>query len=380
MSAAVPRGAEGLSAHAEGQRRGGVEVEPGNAPQEVSAVGIISVLLRHRLMIILLSLLFGFVAGFQSITAPRLYTVKASFMPKGARGSSQLGGIAAQFGVNLSSGDPTQSPQLYTDLLETRALLWPVAQRQYTIHTDSGVRTGNIVQLFNIKHPRPEVVRVKAVERLQGAIKGTLTPKTGLINLTVSTFNPELSYQITQNVLDQVNIYNLANKQKDAAATRAFVEGQVNEKLAQLRQAEDEEATFLERNRQYRMSPELTLAYQRLVSAVTMRQQLYTSLLNSYETARIEEVRDLPVITVIEPPEMPIEPDRRGGVKKTITGLLAGFLLGCLIAFPRDKMARKREAQTDDFLEYAALKREALADLTHPWRPVTRAFQSRPKA
>jgi uncharacterized protein involved in exopolysaccharide biosynthesis len=299
-------------------------------------------------------------------------------MPKGAR-TSQLGGLAAQFGVNLG-GDGASSPQLYSDLLENRTLLWPVAQRQYTIHTDSGVRTGNIIKILNIRHRRPEVVRVKAVEALQMAIKSTLMPKTGTIVVLVTTGNPELSLQIMNNLLEQVNIYNLGNRQKDAAAQREFVEKQVGEKRTELRQAEDELMNFLERNRSYRTSPELTLEEGRLERQLQMRQSLYTSLLSSYETARIEEMKDLPVITVIEQPELPIMPNPRGAVKKTITGFITGFFLAFLIAFPRDRMARKREAQTDDFIEYAALKREALGDLTHPWRPVQRAFRSRRKA
>jgi hypothetical protein len=40
-------------------------------------------------------------------------------------------------------------------------------------------------------------------------------------------------------------------------------------------------------------------------------------------------------------------------------------------------MARNREAQTDEFLEYTELKREAIGDLTHPWRPISRAMRSR---
>jgi uncharacterized protein involved in exopolysaccharide biosynthesis len=122
------------------------------------------------------------------------------------------------------------------------------------------------------------------------------------------------------------------------------------------------------------------LEYNRLQREVDRRNLIYSSLLNAYETARIEEVKDLPVITVIEPPELPIGPNMRGGVRKTAIGLLIGFVLGCLIAFARDRMARNREAQTDDFLEYAALKREAIGDLTHPWRPLTRAFGSRRRA
>jgi hypothetical protein len=60
--------------------------------------------------------------------------------------------------------------------------------------------------------------------------------------------------------------------------------------------------------------------------------------------------------------------------------MLVGFVLGCLIAFLMDRMARNKASQSDDFLEFAALRREAIGDLTHPWRPVARAFGSRRRA
>jgi uncharacterized protein involved in exopolysaccharide biosynthesis len=351
-------------------------------PQQatISAVSLFNVLLRYRWMIIILSLLFGGYAGFKSVTSAKGYTAEAQFMPKGARGGGQLSGLAAQFGVNLSGGDATNSPQFYIDLLETKGLLWPIAQKQYSIKTDSGVITGDLLKLYHIKPDRPVVMKVKVIEALQRQIKGVASVKTGVITLTVVTGNPELSMRIAQNVLDQVNVYNLANRQRQAAAERAFAERQVGEKRAELRQAESELETFLETNRSYRQSPQLMLEYNRIFREVERRNLIYSSLLSAYETARIEEVKDLPVITVIEPPEMPIGPDRRGGTRKTAIGLVIGFVLGCLIAFARDRMARNREAQTDEFLEYAALKREAIGDLTHPWRPISRAMSSRRKA
>ena len=382
MRRAHPRDTEGLSAYAEGQRTEAQrEAEFHDmSPAPITAVSILNVLLRYRVMIIVLTLLTGFYAGFRSVTSAKRFTSEAMFMPKGARGQSQLSGLAAQFGVNIASGDASQSPQMYVDLLEMTALLWPVAQQEYRITTDSGVITGNLQKLYRIKPDRPAVMKKKTVEALQGAVKGTVTPKTGVIFLTVSTGNPELSLQIARNLLDQVNIFNLTKRQEQAAAERAFAERQVGEKRAELRQAESELENFLESNRLYRQSPQLTLEYNRLERQVAMRNQIYTSLLSAYETARIEEVKDLPVINIIEPPEMAIGPDRRGGVKKTTIGLLIGFAVACMIAFVRDRMARNREAQTDDFLEFAELKREAIGDLTHPWRPLSRAISSRRRA
>jgi hypothetical protein len=50
-------------------------------------------------------------------------------------------------------------------------------------------------------------------------------------------------------------------------------------------------------------------------------------------------------------------------------------VLGCRLAFVLDRMARNRALQTDDFIEFAALRREAMTDLIHPWRPVARLFR-----
>lgn len=355
-------------------------VAPDPPPREISAVSLVNVLLRNRTMILTLALALGFFAGFQSITSSKYYTSEAQFMPKGARGQGQLGGIAAQFGISLGGGDATQSPQLYTDLLEMKALLWPVAQRQYRIATDTGVVTGDLLRIFNVKHPRPAVRRARVIDALKGAVHPTMAPKTGVIKFTVSTANPELSLQVAQNLLDQVNIYNLTRRQEQAAAERAFAERQVGEKRAELGYAESELANFLESNRQYRMSPQLTLEYGRLQRRLEMRNQIYSSMLQAFETARIEEVRDLPVITVIESPELPIGPNARGGARKTLFGILIGLVLGSALAFARDRVARQRASQSDEFLEFAALRRDAIGDLTHPWRPVARAFGARSKA
>jgi uncharacterized protein involved in exopolysaccharide biosynthesis len=347
---------------------------------EISVVSVLNVILRHRVLIVTLMLLFGFYAGFKSITSAKHYTVESQFVVKGSRTPGQLGGLAASLGINIGGGDAAQSPAFYLDLLEAKAILWPIAQKTYTVKTDTGVVTGNLIKIFNIRDRRPEVARAKVIDALKGAISSTSSIKTGVITVLVHAGRPDLAVQISANLLDQVNVYNLARRQEQAAGERAFVEKQVDEKRGELRQAEGELRDFLESNRMYAQSPELILERTRLQRQVDMRNTLYTSMLQSYEAARIDEMRDLPVISVIEPPEMPIQPDARGGVRKTLIGLAIGLVLGIVIAFFREKMAANKEAQTDDFVEFSQLKKEAVGDLTHPWRPVARAFGQRRKA
>jgi len=328
-------------------------------------------------MIVLLALTVGFYAGYTSFRSGKYYTTEAQFMPKGSSGQSQLSGLAAQFGINISGGGG-QSSQFYLDLLKSRALLGAVGAQNYTVRTDSGVITGNLVRIFRIDDPRRAVQRIKVINALKSAIEAKSSVQTGVITMRVSAGTPELAQQIGRNVIDQLNVYNLSRRQQQASAERAFVERQVAEKQAQLRQSESDLEYFLESNREYSASPQLTLQYGRLQRIVDMRQQIYTSLLQAYETARIDEVRDLPVIVVVEPPELPLEPEARGSGRKALIGMLIGLAVGILLAFLRDKMAANRAAQTDEFLEFTALRREAVGDLVHPWRPVARLFRARP--
>jgi uncharacterized protein involved in exopolysaccharide biosynthesis len=112
-------------------------------------------------------------------------------------------------------------------------------------------------------------------------------------------------------MLRLVSEFNLNRRQTKAGADRRFVETRVRESLDSLRGAEAALEAFLQRNREYRNSPQLVFAYDRLDREVRMRQQLYTTLIQSYESARIDEVRNTPVITVMEAPDLPARPDAR---------------------------------------------------------------------
>jgi uncharacterized protein involved in exopolysaccharide biosynthesis len=339
-------------------------------------VSLLSVLLRFRALIVVLAILSGFYAWYQSYSAPLSYTTSASFMPQGARGQSQLSGLAQQFG--LGGGDASQSAPFYLDLIESRSLLAQVAKRQYTMRTDSGVITGSIDKVYGLRARNPAVLKARMVDVVKGQVEKGGNPRTGVITIKVHSRTPEMAVQIAQNILDEVNKFNLNRRQAQAGAERSFVEKRLSEALVELRQAEENLQSFLMENREFKSSPSLTLEFDRLNRTVSMRQQLYTGLAQAYEQAKIEEVRDLPVITVVEPPETPIAADLQGGVRKTLIGVVIGIGLGFVIAFGTHLvMMLTRNRQSDDYLEFAELSREAMDDLTHPWRVITRLFAPR---
>ena len=350
---------------------------PPSDSDEFSVISLINTVLRHRWWILLFGLLGGAYMAYKTSQMPRLYTTEAQFIPKGSRGQSQIQGIAAQFGFAVGGGDATQSPAFYVDLLDSRPLLASVAEKQFRARTDSGLVVGNLATIYGIKNKNPDVVKSSVVNRLKGQVDQASSARTGVITVTVHAKYPELAVQIARAVLDQVNVFNLNRRQEQAAGERQFIEGRLDDAQSQLSQAENNLEGFLSENRDFRSSPTLTLEYERLNRKVNERQTVYNSLATAYEQAKIEEVRDLPVITVLEPPEFPIMPDPRGGKRRTLIGILAGLLLGTLVAFGRDRLAVNRDVHSDEYAEFAQLKQGAVSDIRHPWRRVSSLFSSR---
>ena len=90
---------------------------------------------------------------------------------------------------------------------------------------------------------------------------------------------------------------------------------------------------FLQANRRYEDSPELTFQQERLQRTISLRQQVYTGLVQALDEARIAEVRDTPVITVLQAPYLPPGPDDRSLLLAIALGLVLGGMAGVVLAF-----------------------------------------------
>src|SRR6185437_968151 len=84
---------------------------------------------------------------------------------------------------------------------------------------------------------------------------------------------------------------------------------------------------FYERNRQV-ASPELQFEEASLKREVDRVQAVYVQLGTQLEQARLQEVRDTPVISVIDPPTTPVRKSEPSIKLLALTGLL----VGCCVA------------------------------------------------
>lgn len=280
-------------------------------------------LMAYYASVVLLVVILYFVKG-------RSWTANASFAPQARRGiNTGFQGLAAQLGVTVPGGEATQSPLFYSDLLRSNMLLndvvtakYPAGDRRKAGHT--------LEQMLEIDGKTAQQRRTLTVRALRKRMVILTNAKTGVVDFSVRTPDPVTSAAVAQRLLELVNRFNLQTRQSNAAAERRFIQSRVNDVANSLRDAEDAEQSFLQRNRDYRNSPQLIFQHDRLDRAVQQQQQLYTALTQSLEQSKIEEVRDTPVITVIEQPEQPAFPDSLGigvlGVILVALGTMFGLV------------------------------------------------------
>jgi uncharacterized protein involved in exopolysaccharide biosynthesis len=299
-----------------------------NEDDEISVLAVASVLLRWRRRIVALGglgMVLGFAAG---LSSTRLYVSAAMFMPQ-AEGNtpSAFAQAATQFGIRVPSNGSGWGPPIYVELLHSRALLEPLVLDTLSVAEQGGRRVA-VIDLLKVEAPTSAQRTEHAVSALRNLVSADEDKKLGTVSVTVTTPWPSVSLALTERLVRGVNRFNLETRKSQAAAERQFVEARAAEAEVALREAEDRLQVFLQRNRTFASSPELGFDRDRLQREVALRQQAYTTLLQSQEEARIREVRDMPVITMLEDPRLPIDPEPRKSAQKGVLGGLVGLMLG----------------------------------------------------
>lgn len=330
----------------------------------ISLIAIANTFLRNRWLFVVLPAAALVVVAVLTLMSPRKYTSRASFMPQSELpDAARFSGLAAQFGIDLGASAPGQSPQFYADLVKSGQILDGVVEWEYAIPGRDGAHRETLVERFG--HGSKELARgqFETVKKLRGRISVRVNPETGVLRIGVWSRNPELSRQIADRLLAELNRFNLETRQSQAAEERRFAGERVVAAKASLNSAETGLRLFLEQNRQFDASPLLTFEHDRLEREVFMRQQLYSSLATSYEQALIDEVRNTPVITVVEPPRRPVRPDRRYLLLKGLAAIGVGLVLALFIATGREIARRTRAEDPEDYEAFERLKRETRDDL-----------------
>lgn len=285
----------------------------------------IRITLRH-------ALLAAAAVALVSLFLPNDYTSEAQILPKtiGSGGLlSNLMTAAAALGVGAGAqGDDSAS---YVDVMNSRRISEALVNRTY----DYGLRP-----LFFLK-ARPKHGTLfdyldegnvdKAVERFQKKhLSVDRDIKSELVTVRVTTHSPELSRQVLQAGLAELEAFIQKTAQEQGAAKARFTAQRLADAQQDALAAERALQVFSDAHRNYSTSGDSTIRLMgsRLESELTLRRQMVTTLAMTQEQSLLDAKNDTPVLNILDPGNLPVE---KSGPKRGLMSI-AAFIFGGLIS------------------------------------------------
>ena len=313
-------------------------------PFKKISISSLNKLLYSNILTIIITpiILTSFVLSYVLYIAPKVYTSTAKVLPISDKASpyAGLGGIAAQFGLNMPSSfsNGIQWDELYPDIINSENLM------KILIHESF------LTEKFQIKKPLIEILdseknydykddeeRSKmAIEDLQKMInvhKGRQSP---VITIVVNANEKQLSKDLASAVIRESGIILLDLKTKKIKEKRVFIEERIKEVHLALENAEKVEEKFRQENKKIIQSPSLSLVLRRLSREVELQSSLYISLKGQLENAKIEEVQQASMLQLIDGPIKPLRLTSPKVGRSILLSLFIGFSIALFIIYTKE--------------------------------------------
>jgi uncharacterized protein involved in exopolysaccharide biosynthesis len=341
--------------------------EPTERRSELSFFDLVTPLVRRWKLIAGTALVSGVLAAVALLLARPMYTAITTFTPEtstssgSVAGFAALAGVASQLGLG-AAGSGSVSPDFFVELAGSSELLRSTLLAEFPDAEAAG-RPRPLLEILEVRGKTPEERLQRGVIILGDRITVSADKPTGIVTLEVDMRTPQLAAAVANHLVQLLNRFNLERRQSQSREQRRFTGERVAEAEGDLRQAERTELAFLQRNRDYSSSPLLTFEGQRLSRDVQVKQELFLTLSKAHAEARIAEVRDTPVLTVID---SAVAPFRRSSPRRTVGVLIAmvlGTALGVALAYVVDFRARAIPERHPDYQAMRQAWAEARSEL-----------------
>jgi len=306
------------------------------------------------------------------IFIPPVYRSQASFVANSSSSSKLAGGLASSggglggLGALLGMGstlDPSESPNFYIQLIQSRELLTRLLKSRFADPRSASPRDSvPLLDLLRIRKKEPLRRLELGIKQMSKDINGKFEPKTNLVSIDVDAEWSDLSAAVANRTIELVTAFNKEQRTSRARTKRVFLEGRVNLARSELQSVEAKHRAFYDQNRLWRSSPELMFEEKQLQRDEDQAADLYLSLQRQFESALLDEVNDAALITVVDsavPPQKAQWPRYWILLASTLmAGLILGFLVAGAGAILEDWRARNPDSAANLGGSIGRIKRE----------------------
>lgn len=355
----------------------------------ITLLTLANVLLRRRRILAVVPAVISALGLLGALLQGTTYRARAklTFEPSSPTVRFDLFDLAAQFGlVPFSAATDEGNLPFYRELVKTRDVLRAIVLSEYTVEIDAGGErpdtvVGNLVELYDVEGEDEEERIRAAMKILARNITLRDDPKSGLVILDTKADWPDLAVQLNRRVLEEIDEYNRERRKSRASEERRLVEERLRQVREELLAAERELEEFLARNRRgFEEAPQLMIMRNRLEREVEQKGQVYIVMFQAYEQARIAEVRENPLFTIVEPPEGSEEELRPNLFLVVLVSLFVGLFLAVGIVLVVEFVARQRALSPEEYEEFRSLWSATRRELRLDWlaRRFRRAHDTMP--
>lgn len=342
--------------------------------EEIDIMAIIMRLWEKRWFIIKVTCVFAVLGVFVAIFTPKEYTASCVVVPEtkgGAFSASSLGGLAAMAGINLgsTSGGEMLSPLMYDKLMKNIDLRkelmqtpinWeeyeePVTILDYYTNPDyAKTSVMGVVKKYTIGLPftilnaiRGEQEKeemqlpadgpklsaytqdeLKCIKAFAGQYSVMADKKNG--DVTISARMPEAlaAAQVVDAVQNLLQKYVIELKLQKAEVNYEYIKQRYDEAKVVFEQKQKEYAQFQDANKQ--LSTALSRAKEeQMRSEFNVAKDLFNQLTTQLVQAEMKIKEDIPILTVVEPVQVPLEKSKPKRIQILFIWCFLGGMLGC---------------------------------------------------
>jgi len=320
-----------VTVESESRLSGSVPI-PRSTWDEISLLDLMTPVVRAWKRILIFMFLAGAIAAAASFLVRPKYRASTSLVPESSNSLTLpvgLTALAGQLGIGGGAGAGPLSPDFLVSVLRSRSVLEPVLETRFVPANQPGSEGRPLIDLMGVEQAPPNKRLALAMRALNAQFSTEINRRTGIISIEVEQPDPRLAADVANALVAELNRFNLERRQSQSRAQRIFAQERLKDAERELRRAEEAHQKFLQANRSYTESPVLFFESNRLQRGVQLKQEVYLTLSKSYEEASIAEVRDTPVLTMID---AAVPPFRRSSPNRKLYAIVAALAAGALAA------------------------------------------------
>lgn len=272
---------------------------------EIDLLDYLRVIWRYRWMILALSIIAMSLTVVTSLRKPRQYQSTVTIVPPLDILQKESGGALGSLNNSLlrqmMDAGASSIAKMYVEILESREV------------------ADSIIDRFRLMNAYENVQYRSTARELLEKNTTVKTTDGGAVRITITDRDPNRAAAIAGAYVEELDKRNKKLSTGQATSKRVFLENRLKEVEAKLSKIDN----ILSRE-------------------AKTQEMLYNLLVEQYEMAKMEEVRSMPTIQVLDPAAVPELPVGRGTARKGVLAGVAAFLVGVFLAFSREYFVQAR--------------------------------------